>query len=215
MPKCSNTKLDWTHLKGFPLADPNFSSDEPIEFLLGVDVFQLIVQNGIAKSLSVGPVGQNTSLGWILSYTDSPINFSATSQHTSMISNLDHSRENQLNHILQRFREIESIPMPSPSSLMSIEDLKCDKIFQETFSRDESGRFTVRLPFKSSDTSFTGNFAIAKQVLLRTEKRFRYNHAFMQEYIDLALILFRIMGFFKVILLIPNSELSSMLPLVH
>ena len=65
---------------------------------------------------------------------------------------------------------------------MSIEDLKCEKIFQETFYRDESGRFTVRLPFKSSDTSFTANFAIAKQVLLRTEKRFRFNPALRDVY---------------------------------
>ena len=49
------------------------------------------------------------------------------------------------------------------------------------------------LPFRSSDTSSTGNFDTAKKVLLRIERRFRFNtvlrdayHSFMQEYIDLA-----------------------------
>ena len=49
------------------------------------------------------------------------------------------------------------------------------------------------MPFISNDTSFTGNFSIAKQVLLRTKKRFRFNRNFrdaylnfMKEYIDLS-----------------------------
>ena len=193
IPKCTNTNLDWKHLKGLPLADPKFASNDPVDLLLGVDVYQLIVQGGVAKSFSVGPLGQNTSLGWILSYADSPINYKATSQHASMSHNLNSNHDEQLNQILQKFWETESVPSPSSIDLMSVDESKCEKHFQETFSRDKSGRFTVKLPFKSCDTSFTGNFSLAKQVLLRMEKRFRFNtalrdsyHAFMREYIDLS-----------------------------
>ena len=45
--KCTNTNLDWKHLKCLPLTDPKFDSNEPIDLLLGVDVFQLIVQGGV------------------------------------------------------------------------------------------------------------------------------------------------------------------------
>ena len=54
------------HLKGLPLADPNFFANARIELLLGADLFQLFVQSSIEKSTFSGPVGQKTSLGWIL-----------------------------------------------------------------------------------------------------------------------------------------------------
>ena len=48
-PKCDKTTLDWSHLRGLPLADPNCSSNAPIDLLLGVDVYQLIMQRGFQK----------------------------------------------------------------------------------------------------------------------------------------------------------------------
>ena len=92
-----------------------------------------------------------------------------------------------------RFWEIESVPTPLLVKSLSPEDVKCEKHFQETFSRDENGRFCVKLPFKSDELSFPGTFTIAKQALLRTEKRFRSNpalkesyHNFMRKYLELS-----------------------------
>ena len=71
--------------------------------------------------------------------------------------------------------------------------MNCERHFQETYSRDESGRFLVKVPFKTNESSFPGSFAIAKQNFLRTEKRFISNpalkdsyHAFMREYLELS-----------------------------
>ena len=74
------------------------------------------------------------------------------SQNASVSFNLDSHDEDQLNQVLQKFWEIESVPKPLSSDLMSINDLKCEKHYKETFSRDKSGRFTVKLPFISNDT---------------------------------------------------------------
>ena len=193
VPKCNLKSLDLSHLKGLKLADPNFSSQTPIELLLGVDVFQLIVQGGAVKSRSSGPVGQNTSLGWILTYSSSCNTFHATSHHGSCFSSVEPLDDDNITDILQKFWETESVPTLSSKKVLSPEDHKCEKHFQETFSRDESGRFCVKLPFKSNVTSYPGTFAIAKQALLRNEKRFHTNpafresyHAFMREYQDLA-----------------------------
>ena len=88
---------------------------------------------------------------------------------------------------------MEAVPTPKSDDLMSPDDQECELYFQQTFSRDDSGKFYVELPFKITDPSFLGTFATAKFTFLRAEKRFKNNpklrdcyHAFMREYIDLS-----------------------------
>ena len=62
-----------------------------------------------------------------------------------------------------------------------------------TYSRLPSGKFSVRLPFKEVHVSFPKSFYIAKQSLIRMEKRLFKNqdlcshyHEFFKEYLDLG-----------------------------
>ena len=84
--KCDKTTLDWSHLNGLPLADPNCSSNAPIDLLLGVDVYQLIIQRGLQKSKFKGPMGQKTTLGWILTFSSSAFRTCASSLHVALNS---------------------------------------------------------------------------------------------------------------------------------
>jgi len=57
----------WTHLSGLELADPDFLTADPVDILLGADVYAAILQEGLRKGEQHQPVAQRTSLGWILS----------------------------------------------------------------------------------------------------------------------------------------------------
>ena len=138
-------------------------------------------------------MGQKTTLGWILTFSSSSFRNRASSLHVSLAAEDPSSPDEDLNSILKKFWEVESVPTPKSSVLMSNEDQECEHHFQETHSRDSSGRYMVELPFKFAEPTFPGTFAAAKMTLLRAEKRFRSNpnlrecyHAFMREYFDLG-----------------------------
>jgi len=57
----------WNHLSGLELADPNFLKADPVDILLGANVFAAILQEGLRKGEPHQPMAQRTSLGWILS----------------------------------------------------------------------------------------------------------------------------------------------------
>jgi len=57
----------WTHIKGLELADPDFLAADPVDILLGADVYATILQEGLRRGKSQEPVAQKTALGWILS----------------------------------------------------------------------------------------------------------------------------------------------------
>jgi len=61
------TAKSWTHLTNLELADPNFMDSDPIDLLLGADVFAVILQAGLKKGKVHEPIAQQTSLGWIIS----------------------------------------------------------------------------------------------------------------------------------------------------
>ena len=158
VPRFNETNVNISHLAVLPLADPHFASDKPIDLLLGIDLFQFIVQDGVIKSSSSGPVGQKTSLGWILTYSAS----SSVSQIISDPINIHVSTaefsELNLDSILQRFWEIESVPKPTSHQIMSSEELKCEQHFLQNYSRDRDGKFIVRMPFKRENIEFQGTY---------------------------------------------------------
>ncbi|KMQ86195.1 hypothetical protein RF55_14897 [Lasius niger] len=56
----------WSHIDGLELADPEFSSRDPIELLLGADAYASIVQPDLRRGGPLEPIAQRTQLGWIL-----------------------------------------------------------------------------------------------------------------------------------------------------
>lgn len=58
---------EWSHISGLDLANPDFTSSDFIDILLGADVYVSILRNGLRKGNSTQPVTQKTIFGWILS----------------------------------------------------------------------------------------------------------------------------------------------------
>lgn len=174
----------WPHLHGLDLADPEYCEADPVEILLGADVYATILRQGLRKGGPREPVAQNTTLGWILSGTisDTKSGF-VTHTHQCRV-------EDNLASVVRRFWEQEEVSVTAPA--LSKQDLECEDHFVRTHSRGSDGRYTVRLPLANPLPDFSEMRRVAARVLKHMERKFerdtcfknRYTE-FMRQYFDL------------------------------
>ena len=157
-PKFQNVSHDWSVFLSLPLADPDFSSNQSIDMIVGAAFYPLILQEGLVKGPN-NSIAQKKASGWIV-ICSSPSNSDLvrTSQHIATV----HEQNVLLNSAIQKFWELESVPPPPFISLLSADDRACHQHFLNTYTRDETGRFIVKLPFKSYPPVFHGIFNKAK-----------------------------------------------------
>ncbi|XP_073956541.1 uncharacterized protein [Choristoneura fumiferana] len=171
------------------LADPSFNIPNKIDMLLGADVYGQILMDGMIKGLSGTPTAQKTTLGWILS---GPINMNGSlSQNVSV--NHVHVNENDL---LKRFWELENdTPVADPRELYTEEEKRCQDIYAATTTRNSSGRYIVRLPFRERNPECTnGNseaiaakrFSFLERKLERDVNLKKSYSDVIQEYVNLG-----------------------------
>lgn len=171
---------EWKHLNGLPLADPNFLQSSTIDILFGVDIYGLIILDGIRKGKIQEPVAQNTSLGWLV-FGALP-NEQTCGIRTNTLS---------ISQELQKFWENEEV-ITKP--IMSEEHTKCVEHFERTHKRLEDGSFMVSLPLtmNPSDRDFLGDskkvalnrfYAIEKRMKKDAKYRDRY-HEEIKSYLE-------------------------------
>ena len=152
----------WHHLNGLTLADPKFIECTRINVLLGADVFNSILRPGIRQGPKLTPTAQNTTLGWVLT---GKIKTSDVEDGTRLVNHII-----QVDEILQRFWEIESIPNKVH---LSQEEAECERHFAANIQRGDNGRSVVRLPFKDNIGQLGLSKQMAEQRLLSLKRRFR------------------------------------------
>lgn len=175
----------WPHVTDLQLADPEFLARDPVEVLLGVDVYASIVMPGLRRGGPLDPVAQQTRLGWVLlgGIGGAPRNSAEASIHCS--SNDD------IAQALRRFWEWEE--PQSFTAPPTEEEQQGEAHFLATYQRLQSGRFQVRLPFRTSATTRLASTKVAaKRMLQAMDRRFardeffgRLYEDFMAEYQDL------------------------------
>lgn len=123
------------------LADPLFHTTGKIDFLLGADIYsQILVTHG--PTLIPGePTAFNSIFGWIL------LGKAATEASSVPVTSL-FTCGPSLDNIVRQFWEIEEVDFKLPQDP---DDIFCEDHFLKTHSRDDTGRYIVRLPFKSSE----------------------------------------------------------------
>nr|XP_034833645.1 uncharacterized protein LOC117990292 [Maniola hyperantus] len=140
LPSQETTVCDWPYLENITLADPGYNTPNRIDLLLGAEVYSKIIDNGLKKSPN-GVIAQYTHLGWILSgdtHSEQPTkNKHVISMHICRCEN----------DLLRKFWEIENETLTSKRKL-SVEDQRCEDIYQQTVTRTNDGRYKVNLPFK-------------------------------------------------------------------
>ncbi|XP_059222522.1 uncharacterized protein LOC131996725 [Stomoxys calcitrans] len=173
------------------LVIPQLSRDLPSRSInpSTLNLFNNILLDGVKRDICGSLVAQETIFGWIVS--GSVQNTENISSFSSLVSFLS---EKSLEKTLRRFWEVENLPRKQH---LSEDDEFCEKLYKETTTRDESGRFTVGLPFKHTILNSTMQLGqsrtIAKAQFLRNESRLLKNlerkneyDAVVEEYLDLG-----------------------------
>ncbi|XP_059062481.1 uncharacterized protein LOC131855255 [Achroia grisella] len=167
--------------KNLVLADNNFSMPGKIDVLLGVDCFNKII-DGEQRSLGEDmPTAYSSILGWII-MGKAPTASQQTCGVVSMACTTD------INFNLSRFWESEE---PPSQPIQDPENIICEKHFTNTHTRDSTGRFIVRLPFKvdhkplgETHTTALKRFHNLERRMLKDEKLHELYVAFMKDYVE-------------------------------
>lgn len=121
------------HIKGLPLADPQFGGS--LDVLLGLDCSECItgtLTRGTNSKVSTQP----TIFGWTVS---GPLNYSSSQTYVLQV----HMTEDNLAEDLSRLWELDKTP---ESANLSSRDEDIVQHFQDTHQVDSDGRYIVKLP---------------------------------------------------------------------
>lgn len=172
--------------KGFRLADPTFWKPGPVDFLLGADLFTDILTGGTQPVGKGAPDLLPSVFGLIVMGRMSCEENIANSTSLLMVDQAEN-----LNFQLERFWELEQ-----PTSIAETadpQDLECEEHFLQTHSRLPSGRYVVRLPFRSGNPDLGDSAPAALRRFYCLERRLNRDpalkkmyHDFMMEYIELG-----------------------------
>ncbi|XP_054711069.1 uncharacterized protein LOC129220665 [Uloborus diversus] len=101
---------------------------------------------------------------------------------------LSHHSSVKIDEVLQKFWELESIPQKEK---LSIQDANCEKFYSETTTRDDTGRYEVKLPFKeepslgNSRDQAVARFLSLERKLIQNPSMYDQYKNFMREYLSL------------------------------
>lgn len=178
--------------KNIRLADNNFNKSMPVDILIGAGYFYDLLCIGQIKLGKNMPVLQKTLFGWVISgiYQYQNKNNLVYSNFT-LNTNLDCSES--FENSIQEFWRIEEVRPQNKLSLLSAEERFCEEYFDQSISRDASGRFIVSIPFNSkliqlgySKQQAVDRFQKLERKLLRNHNLYNEYSAFIQEYLRLG-----------------------------
>ncbi|XP_017794319.1 PREDICTED: uncharacterized protein LOC108575898 [Habropoda laboriosa] len=160
-------------------ADPHFDRQSRIDLLIGAGLFWKLLCIGQHKVESSDLVWQKTRLGWVLggSFNWSITTHKQTNSTCHTVTNAD------LNKTISQFWEIEEI-QPSFTSNSNSSTDPSEVHFDHTTTRDETGRYTVSIPFNNKLDELGQSRTQAKNRLLGVERRFLKDHELQRQYTD-------------------------------
>lgn len=167
--------------KNIRLADPAFNKPGPIDILIGAALYWKLLEGAALNKIEGQPALQNTKFGWIIG---GELNHSDETSNTAACL---HVTNEMLNDQLERFWHQEELPRLRNHTE---EEQLCERHFIENVKRDETGRFIVRLPTKSTvelgkskDQALKRFYALERR-LERDENLKRLYCEFMNNYLD-------------------------------
>ncbi|GIX87495.1 reverse transcriptase [Caerostris darwini] len=141
LPQCPVDASVLTTFKQLQLADVNCHQPGLIDILLGADVFGEIMLSG---HLNVSRISALESIfGWVILGKTKGISQTFISNHASC---------NAVEFEVDKFWQLEEISDIKPYTQ---EETACENHFIQTFSRDSTGIFAVKFPFRKSSNELT------------------------------------------------------------
>ncbi|XP_050305067.1 uncharacterized protein LOC126742466 [Anthonomus grandis grandis] len=172
MPSIQINPSTWSHISNLPLSDPQFDKPAPVDLLLGAEIYAQVLKSGRIYGDPGQPVALDTEFGWVLL---GRIHQNSTfSMSSPKLGSYFTAFDNPLDVTLRKFWELESIHQ---RKFLSPDKKRAEEIYQNTVSRDCTGRFTVALPFKQNSPIFEAR-------LLKNPELYKLYSDFMREYIS-------------------------------
>ncbi|XP_029663492.1 uncharacterized protein LOC115235692 [Formica exsecta] len=165
-----------SYLSDLPRADSDPTSSDPINLIIGADLYSDIIRDGIRRGSVGQPFAQNSIFGWIISgpltslESNDPSQSTMTSVHCTRGSISAHHTISSpsLEEELRRFWEVEELPRQTH---LTPHEKQCEEHFRSTHSRDSNGRYIVRLPFKRGPPIDIGNSKLREEKMLNSSLR--------------------------------------------
>ncbi|XP_074112186.1 uncharacterized protein LOC141535921 [Cotesia typhae] len=178
IPTVSITDQHWSHLSKLERADPDFLKPGHVEILIGADTLnQILEPSPIIKGQSDEPLAIHTIFGWAFLGP-------ASSQARNLPLRSLHTVPNgELQDSLRRFWVQEEVPNQTKPSL-SLAEAQCEEYYVSTLSRNQEGRYVVRIPLSTEISQLGDSRAIAYRCLKRLLKRLESDGLLKQRYID-------------------------------
>ncbi|KAL0830099.1 hypothetical protein ABMA28_003556 [Loxostege sticticalis] len=159
---------------GIHLADPSFNIPSAIDILVGADVFwSVLCHNSINLGKNL-PKLYETKLGWLVSGYVARLKAQPSSPVCNFLCQ-------QSDPDLTRFWELDSIPAKHS---LSYEERSCEQHFLENTSRNDDGRFVVKMPLKQDPSVLGDSYQKAKCRFISLEKKFAREPVFKDRYIN-------------------------------
>ncbi|CAK9834532.1 hypothetical protein ANTRET_LOCUS11048 [Anthophora retusa] len=158
------------------LADPNFHKPGEIDALLGNALFYDLLEAGQIKLEKPSIILQNTQVGWIV--TGEIVNQKPNRQgRAGRLCHIATSLDTQI----ARFWEIEEIP---EHDFLSAEETECETHFAQNTTRNEQGRYIVRLPFNENRDRLGNSKAMALKRFYSLEHKLQLNSELKAQYTE-------------------------------
>lgn len=166
------------------LADPEFNKSKPIDILLGAGIFWELLAKERIRANENSLIFQKSRLGWLISG-----NTAQTCHVIQTHCNLSISNH-ELSEQLQTFWHVEEGPQ---EKIYTREQRECEEHFVKTYTRDDTGRFTVSLPLRedycrlgdSMENAIKRFYALENRLIKNPELKSLYDD-FMSEYVSLG-----------------------------
>lgn len=169
------------------LADPDYWKPGPVEMLLGIGLWNQVVESGLLREelQSISALAQQTSFGWVVTTHRKHQNQrSKRVFHVQASDDFHNALMEQIDHCIRQFWELESIP---EKTKLTKEDQMAEDIFLSTHTRDRKGRYVVRLPFREGGPMLGNSRRMALKQYERLERRLQSNpdgQRFVQEFFE-------------------------------
>ncbi|XP_055632550.1 uncharacterized protein LOC129773023 [Toxorhynchites rutilus septentrionalis] len=164
----------WRFPEDIVLADPTFFEPGRVDIIIGAEHYYDLLEEGRMRLADDSPVLQNSVFGWIVSGSV-PVEEriqQSTVAYTCTLADV----HNQLT----KFWEVETC---RSNSIQSVEETECENLFDQTTTRDKSGRFVVSLPKKEFVIKQLGESRnTAMKRLTGMERRFQSNPGLQSAY---------------------------------
>ncbi|XP_052850685.1 uncharacterized protein LOC128261177 [Drosophila gunungcola] len=179
----------WRVPENIQLADPFFFKPQKIDMLIGAETFFELLSIGQIKQGPEFPILQKTVLGWIVSGRCA----SENNKNAEKMVHLSCQEEalESIDTTLQKFWSVEDLP--PKAKVHTPEQQLCQQHFEKNTQRLSSGRFSVRLPFKSDPNTLGSSYEVAKRRFLSLERKLSKDPSlkkmyieFMEEYVSLG-----------------------------